>query len=182
MRRLYGPQTDVDWSSDEFYYRFDKRPSFVRSSSDTGLKEIWELADEEARTNIGERSRVIVLPTSHNPLALLDRLERDYPQSTAFQSPCTSVGCISKAAGSLTKPWMPTAVKSSNSLSTVWWKRPGPRSCASNMRTSFWGRQVSMLRACLRNSGSPAATPTTWNLLRSPSISRGGRTQSGKTS
>jgi hypothetical protein len=29
MRRLYGPQTDVDWSSGEFYYRYDKRPSFV---------------------------------------------------------------------------------------------------------------------------------------------------------
>lgn len=81
MRRLYGPQTDVEWSSNEFYYRYDRRPSFVPSKSTVDLKETWELADHEARTNIGERSRVIVLPESQSPLALLARLERDYPQS-----------------------------------------------------------------------------------------------------
>ena len=81
MRRLYGPQTDVGWSSAEFYYRYDKRPSFVPTSSSAGVKETWGWADGEARTNIGERSRVIVLPESQSPLAVLKRLERDYPQS-----------------------------------------------------------------------------------------------------
>ncbi len=81
MRRLYGPQTDVDWRSTEFYYRYDKRPTFSPSHSPTGLKETWELADDETRTNIGERSRLIELPESQSPLALLKRLERDYPQS-----------------------------------------------------------------------------------------------------
>ena len=57
MRRLYGPQTDVDWTEAEFYYRFDKRPSFLPGNAATGVKEIWELADDEARTNIHEESR-----------------------------------------------------------------------------------------------------------------------------
>ncbi|MBI3865755.1 MAG: hypothetical protein HY290_28100 [Planctomycetia bacterium] len=81
MRRLYGPQTDVDWSSAEFYYRYDKRPSFAGRSAAAGVKETWELADDEARTKIGERSRVIELSASQSPLALLARLERDYPES-----------------------------------------------------------------------------------------------------
>lgn len=83
MRRLYGPQTDVDWTSAEFYYRFDKRPSFLPGNAAAGVKEMWELADDEARTNVHEESRVIELPKSHSPLALLARLERDYPQSAS---------------------------------------------------------------------------------------------------
>ena len=81
MRRLYGPQTDGAWSHALFYYKYDKRPSFSSFDSPAGVKEMWELADDEARTNVGESSRVILLPDSQSPLALLKRLERDYPQS-----------------------------------------------------------------------------------------------------
>ena len=81
MRRLYGPQTDDDWSSADFYYRNDQRPSFVPTRASAGVKETWELADDEARTDVGDSPRVVVLPASHSPLALLKRLERDYPQS-----------------------------------------------------------------------------------------------------
>jgi uncharacterized protein YfaS (alpha-2-macroglobulin family) len=82
MRRLYGPQTDGNWRGAEFYYRFDKRPSFV-SRAVAAVKETWQLADDEARTEIAERSRVIQLPASQSPLGLLARLEREYPLSTS---------------------------------------------------------------------------------------------------
>ncbi|MBL8820107.1 MAG: hypothetical protein JNL58_29050 [Planctomyces sp.] len=85
MRRLYGPQTDVDWQSDEFSYRFHKRPSNVDDRESADVKEFWELADNEARTNIGERSRVITLPESQSPLALIDRLIQKYPDSNSVR-------------------------------------------------------------------------------------------------
>ena len=80
-KTLYGPSSDPSWGNAEFYYAYAERPSFIRSYSGRAIKPFWELHNDEARTLVAGRSRVIELPQAENPLALLRLLERKYPNS-----------------------------------------------------------------------------------------------------
>jgi alpha-2-macroglobulin len=82
-RRLYGPGTDWRWRMDDMQYMMREHPSFHRKSSRPGLKEFWQLADDEARTQIDGRTQVITLPKSESPMALWTRIEADFPRSRA---------------------------------------------------------------------------------------------------
>jgi uncharacterized protein YfaS (alpha-2-macroglobulin family) len=82
-RQFYGPQSDPGWRNAEFYYYFDKRPSFQASYRGGPLKPLWELADDEARAVVEGRLQVVRLPEAESPLTLLRLLERKYPHSSA---------------------------------------------------------------------------------------------------
>jgi hypothetical protein len=82
-RRLFGPGTDWRWRFDDMEYMMRQHPSFRRTSSRAGLKELWQLADDEARTRVDGRTQVITLPKSESPLALWSRVETDFPQTPA---------------------------------------------------------------------------------------------------
>jgi alpha-2-macroglobulin len=80
-RRLYGPELDEDWRAGEFEYMMRGRPVFRKRRPRPGLKEYWQLKDDEARTFFAGRLRVIALPPSENPLALWSRIEKECPNS-----------------------------------------------------------------------------------------------------
>jgi uncharacterized protein YfaS (alpha-2-macroglobulin family) len=82
-RKLYGPGSEYTWHNAEFYYRLEQRPSFQSSYRGGAIKPFWELADDEARTEVEGRVRVVRLPAEESPLALLRLLEQQYPQSAA---------------------------------------------------------------------------------------------------
>jgi hypothetical protein len=82
-RRLYGPGTDWRWRMDDTQYMMREHPSFRPKSSRAGLKEFWQLSDDEARTWVDGRTQVITLPKSQSPLALWSRIETDCPKSRA---------------------------------------------------------------------------------------------------
>jgi hypothetical protein len=80
-RQLYGPTSDEGWDDASFYYYFDQRPSFKGSYRGGPVRPHWQLDDDEVRTLVDGQLTVLKLPPSESTLALLRRLERDYPSS-----------------------------------------------------------------------------------------------------
>src|SRR5262249_26969580 len=80
-RALYGPRTDPLWEKawrEHFWSSFPRRS---RLAAKELLKDYADLKDDQVRTLVDGEARLIVLPDSDNPLALLAQLERCYPQS-----------------------------------------------------------------------------------------------------
>ncbi len=81
--KIYGPWTDPGWSSAEFYYAYDSRPSFVKNYGRGVAKAFWNLGDNEARTLAAGKVQTIDLPESESPLAMLRLVETKFPRSAA---------------------------------------------------------------------------------------------------
>lgn len=80
-RSLYGPDTIGTWRSSRVRYdRFGQQIQ-VRDDADEPEKKTWELEDDEALTIVGGRLRLVTLPASDSPVAILNRLEEEYPES-----------------------------------------------------------------------------------------------------
>ena len=77
-RRLYGPNGDPSWRHAQLN---NSLLSLSPRRSSRNLKAFWDLEDDEARTMVGQRTKVITLPDSESPLALLRLLEAKYPNS-----------------------------------------------------------------------------------------------------
>ena len=58
-----------------------RQPLPAQPDPDEPKKKIWELADDEAITLVGGKLRLVTLPPSESPLALLRELEKKYPAS-----------------------------------------------------------------------------------------------------
>jgi len=80
-RSLYGPEIRQQWNSQNVRYNHFGQPLPQIPSGEPALKNNWELADNEAITLAGGKLRVITLPDSENPLALLRNIESLYPKS-----------------------------------------------------------------------------------------------------
>jgi uncharacterized protein YfaS (alpha-2-macroglobulin family) len=90
--RLYGPQTDERWTREQRDYDWSERPYFRKLLPHELSKPFWELADDEARTQVDGRAQILKLPDSESPLALLRRIERDYPKSNILADVCYARG------------------------------------------------------------------------------------------
>jgi uncharacterized protein YfaS (alpha-2-macroglobulin family) len=81
-RSLYGPET-AQWSGARTTYDRFGRPQVQPPDPDEPKKKIWELADDEALTMAGGKVRVVALPPSESPVALLRQVEEKYPESSS---------------------------------------------------------------------------------------------------
>lgn len=79
-RSLYGPET-ADLTSRNVRYDRRGRPLPPVPDPDAPSTRIWELADDEALTIVGGKVRVVALPPGESPVALLRRLETEFPAS-----------------------------------------------------------------------------------------------------
>ena len=79
-RSLYGPDVAAQWYSSRTQYDQFGRP--LPQEAEPLEKQVWELTDDEAITLVGGRLRLITLPASENPIALLRLLDEEYPEST----------------------------------------------------------------------------------------------------
>jgi len=80
-RTLYGPDSASGYSSAQVRYDRFGQPLPAQADPDEPKKKIWELADDEAITLVGGKLRLVRLPPSESPIALLRELERKYPNS-----------------------------------------------------------------------------------------------------
>ena len=80
-RSLYGPETAQSVTNSRTRYDRLGRPLPQEKNPDEPRKKIWELADDEALTIAGARVRVVTLPPSESPVALLRQVEEKYPKS-----------------------------------------------------------------------------------------------------
>ncbi len=81
MRRIYGPNSDPAWERAVFNYQYVEQPSFNRGRNDAGLKQFWELDDDEARAIVGSNIQVFTLSASESPLAIWRRIEESFSNS-----------------------------------------------------------------------------------------------------
>jgi len=81
-RSLYGPETADQWRSSRI--RYDRRGRAIprEDAADEPKKKLWELEEDEALTVVAGRLRVVTLPPSESPMAILRLLEKKYPDST----------------------------------------------------------------------------------------------------
>ncbi len=81
-RSLYGPETVDQWRSSRV--RYDRRGRALPSEDVTEEpeKKVWELEEDEALTIVGARLRVVTLPPSESPMAILRLVEKKYPESS----------------------------------------------------------------------------------------------------
>ncbi len=79
-RSLYGPDLETQWRN--FGGQIDRlgRP-ISGEEKDAPARKIWELGDDEARTFVGGRLRIVTLPASESPIRLLRRVQEKYPAS-----------------------------------------------------------------------------------------------------
>ena len=80
-RTLYGPDSTSGYSSAQVRYDRFGQPLPAQPDPDEPKKKLWELADDEAITLVGGKLRLVTLPPSESPLALLRELDRKYPRS-----------------------------------------------------------------------------------------------------
>jgi uncharacterized protein YfaS (alpha-2-macroglobulin family) len=80
-RTLYGPDSAFGANSAQVRYDRFGRPLAAENDAEGPKKQIWELADDEALTLVGGKLRLVVLPPSESPVALLFEVETKYPQS-----------------------------------------------------------------------------------------------------
>jgi alpha-2-macroglobulin len=80
-RTLYGPDSASGYSSAQVRYDRFGQPLSAKPDPDEPKKKLWELADNETITIVGGKLRLITLPPSDNPLALLHAVEQEYPHS-----------------------------------------------------------------------------------------------------
>jgi uncharacterized protein YfaS (alpha-2-macroglobulin family) len=80
-RTLYGTDSTSGYSSGQVRYDRFGRALPAEPDPDEPKKKIWELADDEAITIVGGKLRLVTLPPSESPIALLRELEKEYPHS-----------------------------------------------------------------------------------------------------
>ncbi len=80
-RTLYGPDSASGYNSAQVRYDRFGQPLPAQPDPDEPKKKIWELADDETITLVGGKLRLVTLPPSESPVALLRALERKYPHS-----------------------------------------------------------------------------------------------------
>src|SRR5207253_8797875 len=80
-RTLYGPDSTSGYSSAQVRYDRFGQPLPAQPDPDEPKEKIWELAEDEALTLVGGKLRVVTLPPSESPLALLLEVEKKYPRS-----------------------------------------------------------------------------------------------------
>jgi uncharacterized protein YfaS (alpha-2-macroglobulin family) len=80
-RTLYGPDSANGYSGAQVRYDRFGRPLPSQPDPDEPKKKIWELADDQAITLVGGKRRLVTLPPSESPMALLRELQEKYPQS-----------------------------------------------------------------------------------------------------
>ncbi|NQT82825.1 hypothetical protein HQ563_07375, partial [bacterium] len=81
-RSLYGPETANQWRSSQVRYDRRGRPLPREGDVDEPTKRVWELEEDEALTVVGGRLRVVTLPASESPMAILRLLEKKYSESS----------------------------------------------------------------------------------------------------
>ncbi|MCH8807451.1 MAG: hypothetical protein IH986_15390, partial [Planctomycetes bacterium] len=81
-RSLYGPEVIANARAQSIRYdRFGRALPAVNDEEPVG-KKLWELADDESITFVGGKPRLIKLPPAESPLAILRRLEAQFPESS----------------------------------------------------------------------------------------------------
>src|SRR5439155_893397 len=83
-RTLYGPESASGYSSAQVRYDRFGQPLPAQPDPDEPKKKIWELADDEAITLVGGKLRLVTLPPSESPVALLRELKQKYPHNRRF--------------------------------------------------------------------------------------------------
>lgn len=80
-RTLYGPDSASGYGNAQVRYDRFGHPLPSEPDANEPKKKIWELTDDEAITLAGGKRRLITLPASESPIALLREVETKYPQS-----------------------------------------------------------------------------------------------------
>ncbi len=90
-RTLYSPDSVTrNGVSSVRYDRFGN--AMPAQDGDVTEKKIWELGEDEAITFVGGKVRLVVLPPSESPIALLRELQRKYPRSQVCPEAQYSLG------------------------------------------------------------------------------------------
>lgn len=80
-RTLYGPDSTSGFSSAQVRYDRFGNPLPAQPDPDEPKQKIWELADDQTITIVGAKLRLVTLPASESPLAILREVEQKYPES-----------------------------------------------------------------------------------------------------